>query len=284
MKRIKEYLLITIGTMLVALATKFFLAPNGIAAGGVIGLSIIVNKFIPYINIGILTLIMNTVLFIVAFIFIGGKFGGKTIYASLGLSLFISILDILLPNYEVLTHDLFLATIFGVFISGIGMGIVFNQNASTGGTDIIAKIINKFFNFPIGKSLLMVDFLITVFSALSFGIEVGMYSLLGVILNGFVIDTIVDGIDICKEVCIISSKNDLINQYIIEELKRGCTIIEGKGGYTKEKTYILYSVLSRSEFVKLKEYIRKIDSKAFITVSEVKEVLGEGFRELLSED
>ncbi|BDR76685.1 YitT family protein [Clostridium tetani] len=284
MKRIKEYILITIGTMFVALATKFFLAPNRIAAGGVIGLAIIINKFIPYLNVGILSLVMNIILFIVAIIFIGGKFGGKTIYTSLSLSLFIAMLDIILPGKTALTNDLFLATIFGVAISGVGMGVVFNQNASTGGTDIIAKIINKLFNLPIGKSLLIVDFLITVFSALSFGIEVGMYSLLGVILNGFVIDTIIDGIDVCKQVFIISSKSDLINQYIIEELERGCTIIEGKGGYTKEKTYILYSVLNRREFIRLKEYIKKVDSRAFITVGEVKEVLGEGFRQLLSED
>ncbi|NSJ93016.1 YitT family protein, partial [Coprococcus sp. MSK.21.13] len=103
-------------------------------------------------------------------------------------------------------------------------------------------------------------------------------------LNGFVIDTIIDGIDVCKQVLIISNKNDLISQYIIEKLERGCTIIEGKGGYTKEKTYILYSVLNRGEFIKLKEYIKTIDSRAFITVGEVREVLGEGFGELLNED
>ncbi|MDU1442634.1 MAG: YitT family protein [Clostridium cochlearium] len=284
MKRKKEYILITIGTIFVALATKFFLAPNRIAAGGVIGLAIIINKFIPYLNLGFLSLLMNIILFIVAIIYIGGKFGGKTIYTSLSLSLFIALLDIVLPAQKALTNDLFLATIFGVAISGVGMGIVFNQNASTGGTDIIAKIINKFFHLPIGKSLLIVDFLITIFSALSFGIEVGMYSLFGVILNGFVIDTIIDGIDVCKQVLIISNKNDLISQYIIEKLERGCTIIEGKGGYTKEKTYILYSVLNRGEFVKLKEYIKTIDSRAFITVGEVREVLGEGFGELLNED
>lgn len=164
------------------------------------------------------------------------------------------------------------------------MGIVFNQNASTGGTDILAKIGSKFIDVPIGKSLLAVDFIITLFSAISFGIEIGMYSLLSVLLNGFVIDMVIEGLNICKQIMVISEKNDVISKFIIEELERGCTILKGIGGYTGKNTYVLYTVLSRREFIKLKEYIKEIDNKAFITVGDVHEVLGEGFKDMVGEE
>ncbi|WP_125154003.1 YitT family protein [Clostridium rectalis] len=284
MKRYKEYLVITFGVLLVALATAIFLAPNKIASGGIVGLAIIINDFIPALNIGMLSLIMNAILFIVAFMFISSKFGGKTIYASLMLSVFLWIFEKVIPTNLLVTHDLFLASSFGTLVSGIGMGIVFNNNASTGGTDILAKIFSKLTHVAIGKSLLIVDFAITVFSAISFGIEIGMYSLLSVIFTGFVIDVIIEGINVCKQVIVVSEQNSKINDYVINTLERGCTIVEGKGGYTKNNVDILYMVLNRREFIKLKEYIRKIDSKAFITVSDVHEVLGEGFKNIVDED
>lgn len=284
MKKFREYFFITLGTLMVALATKFLLAPNKVAAGGVIGLAIIINSFFPFLDIGLLSLIMNGFLFIIAFIFIGSKFGGKTIYASVSLSGLIWALNKGITSNIPITHDLFLASIFGTIISGIGMGIVFNQNASTGGTDIIAKIVSKFINAPIGKSLLTVDFVITLFSAISFGIEIGMYSLLSVLFNGFVIDIIIEGLNICKQIMVISPENNLIRKFIIEELERGCTIFTAKGGYTGNDTYILYTVLSRREFIRLKEFIKQVDKKAFITVGDVHEVLGEGFKNIAGEE
>jgi uncharacterized membrane-anchored protein YitT (DUF2179 family) len=269
---------------MVALATKFLLAPNKVAAGGVIGLAIIINNFFPFLDIGLLSLIMNGFLFIIAFIFIGSKFGGKTIYASLSLSGIIWFLDRTVTSNVPITNDLFLASIFGTVVSGIGMGIVFNQNASTGGTDIIAKILSKFINAPIGKSLLVVDFVITIFSALSFGIEIGLYSLLSVLVNGFIIDLIIEGLNVCKQIMVISPKNDSINKFIINELGRGCTIFTGIGGYTGNDTYVLYTVLSRREFIRLKEFIIEVDKKAFITVGDVHEVLGEGFKDISGEE
>ncbi|WP_027625189.1 YitT family protein [Clostridium lundense] len=284
MKKFREYFFITLGTLMVALATKFLLAPNKVAAGGVIGLAIIINSFFPFLDIGLLSLIMNGFLFIVAFIFIGSKFGGKTIYASISLSGLIWILDKVVTSNIPITNDLFLASIFGTIISGIGMGIVFNQNASTGGTDIIAKIVSKFIDVPIGKSLLMVDFIITLFSALSFGIEIGMYSLLSVLFNGFVIDIIIEGLNVCKQIMVVSPENDQIRTFITGELERGCTIFTAKGGYTGNDTYILYTVLSRREFIRLKEFIKQVDKKAFITVGDVREVLGEGFKNISGEE
>ena len=165
-KDLKSYLIITFGIILVAISVEYFFAPNNLAAGGVTGAAIVINAIFPGLSDGILTLIMNAALFVVAFMFIDGNFGVKTIYASLGLSIIIWLIETLL-NPIAITTDLMMATIFGTIISAIGMAIVFNENASTGGTDILAKILNKFFHLDIGKSLLIVDFVIkTIYASL----------------------------------------------------------------------------------------------------------------------
>jgi uncharacterized membrane-anchored protein YitT (DUF2179 family) len=283
MKSIKEYVLTTVGVLLVAIGIEFFLAPNKIAAGGITGIAIIINNFFPKLSIGLLLLIMNIILFIVAFIFIGNKFGAKTIYSSLGLSGIIWIMGNSMTSNMVVTKNLLLASLFGTCLSGIGLGIVFNQNASTGGTDILAKIINKFIHLDMGKALLSVDIIVTIFAGASFGAEIGMYSIICVVLNGFIIDTVIEGFNISKQILVISSKNEQIGEFIIRELDRGFTMLQGKGGYTKNDTYILYTVLSRKEFIKLKTYIKEVDTKAFITVSTAHEVLGEGFKDIVGE-
>ena len=183
-------------------------------------------------------------------------------------------------NPQALTNDLMLATIFGTLITAIGMAIVFNANASTGGTDTIAKILNKFFHINIGKSLLAVDFIVTLLGAITFGINIGLYGLLSVIINGIAIDKFIEGFHACKEVTIISTKSNEIGKFIMDDLERGCTYLKGVGAFTGQDTCVLYAVLGRNEFIKLKQYISKVDPKAFITVGEVREVMGEGFKNI----
>ena len=277
MKResIKEFALITIGIFLVAISVVYFFDPNNIAAGGITGLAIVINHYIPFISIGPLVLMMDAILFIVALIVLGAKFGAKTIYSSFLLSTSMWIMQTFIPIN--ITNDLILATIFGTLISAVGMAIVFNANASTGGTDIIAKILNKFFHIEIGKSLLIVDFLVTLLGAVTFGINIGLYGLLAVIINGVVIDNIIAGFKTKSEITIISEKNKEISKFILDDLERGCTFIKGIGGFTGKDTSILYTVLDRNELIKLKNKIKEIDKNAFITVGEVHEVMGEGF-------
>ena len=274
-KNIKEFALITIGILLVAISVVYFFEPNNIAAGGITGLAIVINHYIPFISIGPLVLMMDAVLFVIALIVLGAKFGAKTIYSSVLLSVSMWLMQTFIPIN--ITNDLMLATIFGTLISAGGMAIVFNANASTGGTDIIAKILNKFFHIEIGKSLLMVDFLVTLLGAITFGINMGLYGLLSVIINGVVIDNIIAGFKTKSEITIISDKNKDISKFILNDLERGCTFIKGVGGFTGKDTALLYTVLDRSEFIKLKNKIREIDKNAFITVVEVHEVMGEGF-------
>ena len=277
MKResIKEFALITMGIFLVAVSVVYFFEPNNIAAGGITGLAIVINHYIPFISIGPLVLMMDAILFIVALIVLGAKFGAKTIYSSFLLSTSMWLMQTFIPIN--ITNDLILATIFGTLISAVGMAIVFNANASTGGTDIIAKILNKFFHIEIGKSLLIVDFLVTLLGAVTFGINIGLYGLLAVIINGVVIDNIIAGFKTKSEITIISEKNKEISKFILDDLERGCTFIKGIGGFTRKDTSILYTVLDRNEFIKLKNKIKEIDKNAFITVGEVHEIMGEGF-------
>ncbi|OVE64950.1 hypothetical protein CCS79_23560 [Clostridium diolis] len=277
--KFREYLIITFGIILVALSIEYFYAPNNIAAGGVTGMAIIINAVIPSFSIGVVSFILNGLLFIVALIFIDGKFGVKTIYASLGLSVIIWAIERFLKPVAI-TNDLMMATIFGTLISAFGMAIIFNENASTGGTDILAKMLNIFFHLDIGKSLLVVDFVITLASAFVFGVDVALYSMLSIILLGLIVDRVIEGFNACKSIFIISKSNYEISRYIIDTLDRGCTFINGVGAFTEKETNILYAVLSRNQFIKLKKFIKDVDPDAFITVGEVHEVLGEGFNDI----
>ncbi|MGL4570145.1 MAG: YitT family protein [Clostridium sp.] len=280
-KNLKEYSIITFGIILVAISVEYFFAPNELAAGGVTGLAIVINDFFPVVGVGIITLIINIILFAVAFIFIDGNFGGRTIYASLMLSVIMWFIEKFFNPFAI-TTDLMIATIFGTLISAFGMALVFNNNSSTGGTDILAKILNKFLHIDIGKGLLIVDFVITLAGAYVFGIDLGFYAMLSVIILGITVDKFIEGFNVCKQVIIISKKTEPIMKYILEDLERGCTCLKGVGGFSKSENYIIYTVLNRNEFIKLKNHIKDVDNSAFITVGEVHEVLGEGFNELKS--
>lgn len=280
LKKFREFILMNVGMLMVALGMYFFLMPNNLATGGANGLAVVINKFIPNVPVGALMLVINVILFILAFIVIGSSFGAKTIYASLGISLMVLILEKTVVLNSSITGELFLELIFGIMISGAGMGIVFNQNASTGGTDIIAKILNKFFHIELGKGVLLSDLGITIMAAFAFGPKLSMYAMLGVIINGFVIDGILEGINLCKEVTIISTKYEEIKKYIIEDLERGSTIYKAKGGFSEKNKNVIVVVISRRDFIKLKKYIYSVDKEAFITVSNIYEVFGDGFKSL----
>lgn len=277
-KKLGDYAVITLGVVIVAIALHIFLIPNDIAAGGVTGIAMVINRYVPVLRVGMLMLVMNLILLIISFIVLGGSFGIKTIYSSLGLSSIIWLLERMFPIGRPLTDDLLLAAIIGTMLSGLGMAIIFNANASTGGTDIIAKILNKYIHVDIGKALLVTDFIVTLLAAITFGIEKGLYALIAVIINGFIIDYSIAGFNIVTQVFIMTSKPESVAKYIIDEMGRGVTFFTGQGGYTGTDMKIVYTVLSRKEFIRLRELIREIDPRAFITVSNAHEVLGEGFK------
>ena len=275
----KRYLLITVGVILLAVSLQFFYYPNNIAAGGVSGLALIINSYTGLAP-GIVMNICNVVLFTIALIFIGKEFAARSVYAAFGTSIALSILEKLFPNV-VITTDPILAVIFGSAIAAFGIAMVFNQNSLTGGTAIVAKLLNKYLKFNIGKSLLMADCVVVVLALFAFGVEKGLYGMLSCFMMGFMIDRIIEGFDDCKQLIIVSSKYEELKEFILNTVDRGCTKINGIGAYSNDEVSILYVVVNRKEFITLKNEIKKIDPKAFITVSDVKEVLGEGFTNLV---
>lgn len=276
MKKYKEYTLITLGSALVALAIQLFFVPNKIAPGGVSGLGLIMNSLTPEVSVSTYVIIFNVVLFLLAFKLLGGGFGFKTIYASFSLSLFMWVIENLIRP-ENITEDLMLATLLGILLLGTGLGIVFNQDASTGGTDILAKILNKYTNLSMGLSMTIIDFMVVVLVAFFFGLERGLYAGLATFLNGMVINRVVGGFNEKKQVFIITRDKDEVRSFIVHDIQRGATIFSGEGGYSGEENHVIYTVLSTKEFIHLKNHLREHHPDSFVTVSSTTEVLGQGF-------
>lgn len=276
-KHVKRFLWINLGLVIMALGLVLFLEPANLAVGGVMGLSMVIRVYIPWIDLGMLMLIFNIILFVVAFIMIGGDFGGYTIYSSFALSFMISGLTRIFPVTEMFPNDTMVTLLIGIMVQGVGMGIIFSQNASTGGTDIVAKILNKYTNIEMGKSLFLSDALITIAAGIAFEPRLGMYAFLGILLNGIVIDWIIAGFETKVHTMIISSNPDKIVKYIHDTLGRGCTYIRSIGCYSMEEKNMISVVLSRKEYIKLRRIVRDIDPRAFLTMNYTHEVLGEGF-------
>lgn len=198
-KGLQEYIVVTIGVILVAIGIQYFFAPNDIAGGGLSGLALIINHYVPSVSMGIIIFIGNLILFAISFILIGGDFGLKTIYASFMLSVVIDFMDKIL-NSTALTTNLLAAVIVGTLVTAIGLAMVFATNASTGGTDILAKILNKYTTFNIGISLLIVDLFVAIMGGFTFGLQKGIYSMLVIVLNGVLIDRVIEKIEKKKNI------------------------------------------------------------------------------------
>lgn len=198
-KGLQEYIVVMIGVILVAIGIQYFFAPNDIAGGGLSGLALIINHYLPSLSMGIIIFIGNLILFSIAFILIGGDFGLKTIYASFMLSVVIDFMDKIL-NSTALTTNLLAAVIVGTLVTAIGLAMVFATNASTGGTDILAKILNKYTTFNIGISLLIVDLFVAIMGGFTFGLKKGIYSMLVIVLNGLLIDRVIEKIEKKKNI------------------------------------------------------------------------------------
>ena len=279
-KHIMDFILINVGLLLVGIGICFFKIPNNFATGGVSGLAIIASSFFKDIDVGPMMLIINIVLLIVGFIFLGPDFGSKTMYSSFALSGIVWAFQKIYPLKHSLTDDMMLELIFSIIFPAIGSAIVFNLNASTGGTDIVAKILSKHTNLNIGKTLLLTDFLIAAGAGAVFGIKIGMYSILGLSLKAFVIDLVMEGFNVSKQFVIISTKSDEIKEYIVTQLHRGATIYKAEGAFSHKTEDVISTVLSRRQAIKLRTYIRSIDDSAFITISNTSETIGKGFRSI----
>lgn len=277
-KILKEYGIITIGLILVLISFEFFFFPNKIASGGVSGLALVINNILG-LDTGIVMILCNAILFILAFVLIGGNFGIKSMYAAFGLSFALSIIE---KNYavEAVTNNLILASIFGSTLLALGSAIMLTQDATTGGTSITAKILNKYAHIDFGKGLLISDSIVIMLAMYTFGTELALFGLLSIYLTGNLIDKFIDGLNMSKQVMIFTEQEQLVSNYIIKDIDRGCTVFYGKGGYTGKHSCMILTILNRSQFIKLKKFIKENDAEAFITVNETSEVLGKGFKSL----
>jgi len=279
-QQVKEYVLSTFGVILTALGLVVFFIPNNIAAGGASGISMILHRMVPSVPIGVWLYMINALLFLLGFLIVGKDFSFKTIYSTFALNFFIDFFDRLLsiPKYQ--EQDLMLAVFFGDVLAAIGMAITFANNSSTGGTDIIAKILTRYFHSPMGTTLLIVDFAIGITAGFAFDIRTGMYSLLAIIINGITIDFVLKGLELSVTMMIISKKPEEVKKYILENLGRGATILKASGVYSGKDIDVLYVALRRRELGEVLHLIKNIDKDAFVIVTEARYVLGEGFKRI----
>lgn len=268
---IKEFLIITGGTGIVALAVYCFMLPSHVSVGSVSALAMVLSNFLP-LPISVISFILNTVLLVLGFLMIGPEFGGKTVYTTLLLPVMIGILEILLPDFRSLTDDPLLDVICYTMVVNVGLAILFSRNASSGGLDIIAKIMNKYLRIDLGQAMVIPGIVVALSSALVYDKKIVVLSVLGTYFGGIVLDNFIFGISIKRRVCILSQKHDEILHFILHKLHSGATIYEGVGAFNRTQRQEIVTIVDKQEYRKLMDYIRKNDPAAFVTVIAVNEI------------
>ena len=269
---IKEYIIVALACVVMAFNINYFFVGNKLAEGGVSGLSLIIH-YLSNIDVSYLYFALNIPLIILAYIFLGKNFLLKTFFATFVLSVFLKVF----ASFSEPLDDILLAAIFGGAINGIAIGIVFYAGGSTGGMDIVAKIVNKYTGIPISRILLATDFIVLSIVAVIFGKVIFMYTLISLVLSSKMIDIIQVGIYSAKGVTIITTKEDEIRKRIMEDTGRGITLIDAKGGYTQKEIGMLYCVVGQYQLIKVKTIVKEVDPSAFMIVADVHEVIGNGF-------
>jgi uncharacterized membrane-anchored protein YitT (DUF2179 family) len=269
---IKEYIIVALACVVMAFNINYFFVGNKLAEGGVSGLSLIIH-YLSNIDVSYLYFALNIPLIILAYIFLGKNFLLKTFFATFVLSVFLKVF----ASFSEPLDDILLAAIFGGAINGIAIGIVFYAGGSTGGMDIVAKIVNKYTGIPISRILLTTDFIVLSMVAVIFGKVIFMYTLISLVISSKMIDIIQVGIYSAKGVTIITTKEDEIRKRIMEETKRGITLIDAKGGYTQKEIGMLYCVVGQYQLIRVKTIVKEVDPSAFMIVADVHEVIGNGF-------
>lgn len=274
MKPLASFFGIALGTLVSAFGLNFFLIPNRMNDGGLTGLAIVMH-YEWHLPVALMVLLLNVPLIAAVAYFIGASFVARSLFGVTALSFWLW----LLPIHPV-TSDVLLAGVFGGLFSGAGLGIVFRAQGSTGGTDLVARLLRYFSNISMGAGLLGTDTVIIGITAVFFGLRLGMYSAIALFVGTRVVDLILEGIDFRKAAWIMSERADDITRAIQSELGRGVTLLQAEGGYTREQRPMLFCIVSRSEIARLKDIVYHADRDSFVVISTVHEVLGEGFKEL----
>lgn len=275
---INNFLLVTLGTVLTAVGIYFFKFPNNFSTGGVSGISILLGRLVPFLSPAVTMWAINLILLLVGFLFFGRGFGLMTAYCSMLYSFLTWLFEVIYPMTQPFTDQPFLELCFAMMLPAVGTAILFNCNASSGGTDIVAMILKKYTSLDIGKALLVSDALIAASACFVFGIRTGLFSLLGLVIKAFVVDSVIESINLCKYFSIVTACPDAICDYVIREMNRSSTVIDAVGAYSHEDRKVIMVACRRSEAVKLRHFIKTVDPKAFMFITNTSEIIGKGFR------
>ncbi len=276
---IKAFLLVNLGILLLTVGVYFFKMPNNFTTGGVSGLAIILGSVVPFLSTATLMSIINVALLVVGYLFLGKQFGFWTTYCSLMYSLETWLLETFCPMDAPFTDQPLLELCFAMMLPAVGSALLFNYNASSGGTDIVAMILKKYTSISdIGKALFASDSLIALSSFFFFGVETGMFSLLGLFLKAFVVDSVIENINLCKFFSIVTSKPQEICDFIIRDLHRSSTVVDGEGAYSHKDRKVVLTAVRRGEAVRLRQKCKEIDPHSFMFITNTSEIIGKGFR------
>ncbi len=270
-KTIEEFAIITVGTIIVAIAVFFFMLPSHVSVGSGAALAMVLSNFIP-LSVSTITMIMNVGLLIIGFLLVGPEFGAKTVYCSILMPLVMGVFEKIFPNFQSITQDPLLDVICYILVVGVGLAILFSRNASSGGLDIVAKIMNKYLRMDLGQAMSASGIIVALSSALCYDSKTVVLSLLGTYFGGMVVDHFIFGINIKRRVCVISNDLEPIIDFVLHELHSGATLNEIIGAYDRTPRMEMVTIVDKNEYKKLMDYVRKIDPKAFVTVYSVSDM------------
>ena len=265
---LKETAILTVAVAIIAAAVYFFLVPSHASVSSISGLGIVLSNFIP-LPLSVITMILNVVLLLIGFVTCGKEFGVKTVYTSVMLPVFLGLFEILFPNFGSLTDSQELDVLCYILVVSVGLSILFNRNASSGGLDIVAKIMNKYLHMELGKAMSLSGMCVALSAALVYDKKTVVLSILGTYFNGIILDHFIFDNNIKRRVCIITKKEEELRQFITRDLHSGATIYEATGAYNFEKHNEIITIVDKSEYQKLMKFINELDPKAFITVYNV---------------
>lgn len=272
MDTIKDFAFITLGTIVVAAAVFFFLMPSHLSVGSVVGISIILEHFIP-VPVSTITMILNILFLLIGFLLIGKEFGAKTVYTSVLMPVVLAVFEHIFPDYQSVMADPFLDMVCYCLLVSLGLALLFVRNASSGGLDIVAKILNRYFHVDLGKAMTMAGICVALSSALAYDKKTVVLSIIGTYLNGIVLDNFIFGMNTKKKVCIISEKMEEIRSFLINDLHSGATIYDTIGAYDFQPHKEIVTIVNKAEYAKLMSFIAQIDKEAFMTVYTVNEIM-----------
>ena len=268
---IKEYAILTVGTLIIACAVYFFIIPSHVTVGSISALAMVLSNFLP-LPVSAITLAMNVVLLAIGFLLIGKEFGAKTVYASILLPGLLAAFEVLLPNFQSLTQDSLLDVVCYILVVSVGQAILFSANASSGGLDIVGKLMNKYLRMELGKALSLSGMLVALSSAFCYDKKTVVLSVLGTYFGGLMVDHFIFGLNLKRKVCIISPKADEITEFILHDLHSGCSLYDVIGAYDKTTRREINVIVDKQEYRLLMDYMKKTDPKAFVTVYSVNEI------------